>query len=226
MGEKAATARDDPKQRIIDATISCISEFGIQGTTTRRIADMAGANIAMVNYHFGSKEKLVDLAIRRSLSDYLSEFSGPAAEGGDLFDLLSRVLATVLDDAISRPRVMRSYLYDALLNEDYRGVFIEKLFSVLKGFEDGMGDGKTEKELRDTRIAIAQILAATLFVGLMPDFFRGFIDIDLRMKAGQEEFSISLMRHFADVFARGKKLAPKANPSASGPKSKKPRKGD
>ncbi len=44
------------RTEIIKAAELLFSEFGYEGTSTRQIAKESGANLAMINYYFGSKE--------------------------------------------------------------------------------------------------------------------------------------------------------------------------
>jgi AcrR family transcriptional regulator len=48
----------DTKTELLGAARQLFAEKGFRGTTVRAIANRAGANIAAVTYHFGSKEKL------------------------------------------------------------------------------------------------------------------------------------------------------------------------
>lgn len=57
----------DTKTRILDAAEELFAENGYQGTTLRRITAAAGANLAAVNYHFGSKEALLEAVFERRL---------------------------------------------------------------------------------------------------------------------------------------------------------------
>lgn len=54
----------DTRQRLIDASTEMFVEQGFGATTVRDIATRAGANIAAVNYHFGSKEGLYAAVIQ------------------------------------------------------------------------------------------------------------------------------------------------------------------
>lgn len=56
-------AGNDTKLDLLNATVELIREEGIACVTLRRIADKAATNLALVNYHFGSKEKLIAQAI-------------------------------------------------------------------------------------------------------------------------------------------------------------------
>ncbi|MCK0150854.1 TetR/AcrR family transcriptional regulator [Marivita sp. S6314] len=55
------TPRDMPlgRAKLIDAALSCMANFGQDGTTVRVIADHAGVTPGLVKHHFGSKEGLL-----------------------------------------------------------------------------------------------------------------------------------------------------------------------
>lgn len=52
------------KQKIIKATLDIIAAEGFQNVTVRKIASRADVNIAAVNYHFGSKDVVIDRALK------------------------------------------------------------------------------------------------------------------------------------------------------------------
>ncbi|WP_068084709.1 TetR/AcrR family transcriptional regulator [Polycladidibacter stylochi] len=53
--------RSEPgtRERLLESAEKLLSQFGLSGTSVRMITEKAGANVAAVNYHFGSKEDLV-----------------------------------------------------------------------------------------------------------------------------------------------------------------------
>ena len=55
------------RQRILDASEKLFSERGYSGTSLRAIADDAGVNLAAANYHFGSKEHLLEASFQRCM---------------------------------------------------------------------------------------------------------------------------------------------------------------
>ena len=63
---------DDTRQRLIDAAGTIFAEKGYEAASVRDICQQASANIAAVNYHFGSKENLVNEVFRRRM-DEMSE---------------------------------------------------------------------------------------------------------------------------------------------------------
>lgn len=48
----------DKKEHIMEVAVALFAEKGFEGTSIRDLAQQADVNIAMINYYFGSKEKL------------------------------------------------------------------------------------------------------------------------------------------------------------------------
>jgi AcrR family transcriptional regulator len=55
------------KLALIEAAGELFAEFGLRGASIRTIAEKASANVAAVNYHFGTKENLYAQVLRYSL---------------------------------------------------------------------------------------------------------------------------------------------------------------
>lgn len=53
----------DKKEHIINTAIELFAVKGFEGTSIREIASAANVNLAMINYYFGSKEKLFESII-------------------------------------------------------------------------------------------------------------------------------------------------------------------
>jgi AcrR family transcriptional regulator len=58
----------DTRERILDAAESLFVEHGFEATSMRMITGRAGVNLAAINYHFGSKEALIQDVFRRRLT--------------------------------------------------------------------------------------------------------------------------------------------------------------
>ena len=58
----------DTRERILDAAEALFVEHGFEATTMRMITGRAGVNLASINYHFGSKEALIQDVFRRRLT--------------------------------------------------------------------------------------------------------------------------------------------------------------
>ena len=63
---------DDTRGRLLDAVEALIAEHGFKPLTHRTIASRAEAHVALLNYHFGSKEQLIEEALARRASQLLA----------------------------------------------------------------------------------------------------------------------------------------------------------
>ena len=72
-------SQPDTKQRILDAAEHLFARDGYHATSLRGITTTADANLAAVNYHFGSKEALLEAVIVRRL-DPLNEIRNSQLE--------------------------------------------------------------------------------------------------------------------------------------------------
>ena len=70
MARKPDAELDSTRTRLLEAAGEIFAEHGLSATTIQMISQRAGANIAAVNYYFGSKEKLYHevLAYGRQIS--------------------------------------------------------------------------------------------------------------------------------------------------------------
>ena len=99
---------DSGKQRdLIEATLECIAELGIQGTTVRAVAAKAGVSNGLIRHHFDAKANLILAAYRRTIelisTDSLRELR-PA--GGTPHARLRRFIVATLDTPSSDPRLL------------------------------------------------------------------------------------------------------------------------
>jgi len=81
----------DKKETIIQSAIKLFSAKGFEGTSVREIAADAEVNVAMINYYFGSKEKLFESVVeyrtaflKGVLEDLINNSSLPAIEKMDI----------------------------------------------------------------------------------------------------------------------------------------------
>ena len=63
------TTHFSTKDRILGAAEELFAQYGFAGTTLRQVTTRADVNIAAVNYHFGSKENLVNEVFRRRMDE-------------------------------------------------------------------------------------------------------------------------------------------------------------
>ncbi len=69
------------REALIEGAKSCLMENGYSRTTARDIATAAGVSLAAIGYHFGSKEALMDEAMRQALDEWGAEVGRTMAAG-------------------------------------------------------------------------------------------------------------------------------------------------
>jgi len=135
------------KRGLIDATLDLISEIGIPDTTVSLIIERAGVSRGMIHLHFGSKDKLLIVAIRAFCEDYDA--------------VLERVLEDVEQNPVERVMALiRADLGEALLNE--RSARIWHAFrGVANPSPDlkrycGTRDGRARDVMKDAFVTLAR----------------------------------------------------------------------
>jgi AcrR family transcriptional regulator len=67
MPLRAVKPQHETRTRILDAAEELFMQQGFGGTSMRLLTSKAGVNLAAVNYHFGSKDALIEAVFRRRL---------------------------------------------------------------------------------------------------------------------------------------------------------------
>ena len=133
--------------QILDAAERLFAERGFRGTSVRAITDLAGANLAAVGYHFGSKAELLAVVIRRVIEPIT------AAQDAGLNRLLTQAPdppAAELVEAFAGP------LFDAMRAGDEGGARTSRLIVTI--FADPAEEmrswtGPDEDAVRDRYLA-------------------------------------------------------------------------
>ncbi|MCW1884780.1 TetR family transcriptional regulator [Luteolibacter flavescens] len=68
MSAVAGDSKVATKQRLIEAAEELFADDGFDRVSVRDITTKAGANVAAVNYHFGSREGLIAVVLTRSIN--------------------------------------------------------------------------------------------------------------------------------------------------------------
>ena len=90
------------KDRILGAAEELFAQHGFAGTSLRQVTSRADVNIAAVNYHFGSKENLVNEVFRRRMDDMSARrLAALARAQADSPGELEPVLAAFVEPALA-----------------------------------------------------------------------------------------------------------------------------
>ena len=149
-----SSASEQTRARLLEAAREVFSQHGFQGATVREICRRAEANVAAVNYHFGSKEALLTEALNFSqlsalLRDNLKAATCPK-ERLRLF--LHDFMLLLLDEknASSQCRIMARELADPTpaLDQIVTEAIVPLHKFLGKLLREIVGDGIGEAELR------------------------------------------------------------------------------
>ncbi len=139
--EVASPARaggHETRDRIVAAALGVFAAQGYDGTTTRQIADAAGVNLGLLQYHFGGKEKLWRAAVDLAFSELETALAQVAADEDVIGDderlrLLIRdhvrfvarhpEFVRIMHDVGKRPGPRTEWLVETHVAPLYRGIF-------------------------------------------------------------------------------------------------------
>lgn len=192
---------DEPRERIVHATLEGIDRVGVDGLTVRGIAEAADVNGAAINYYFGSKEHLLEEALDRAGSTALWGTLGELAaliddNRGDIRSGLEEYLSEFLPELLSFPRRLAARFHGPLADQSYEGPRVQELTEYLEGFLDLVGPALEGSTTDEKRVSVMQLWAAVLGIGLMPRLFEGFAGPHALTAEGLDRWVGRLLDHF------------------------------
>mgnify|MGYP000633928405 CR=1 FL=1 len=130
--------KDERSHEILDAFLTCVARFGLEGATQERIAEEAGVKRTLLRHYLGNRDDMIRALMQFVIAGFsentatLEQVLGP---DGDLTQLI-----TVLFDArdASDPRLMLAYqamVASVDTYPDMRAPLLESLQSFLNVIE-------------------------------------------------------------------------------------------
>lgn len=116
------------KEAIIAATYRMLEEgLPVQALTTREIAKRAGVGIGLINYHYQTKEHLLDAALGLYVENFASQLNETARTlNGTAKQKLKNLIKSALDQMTRSPSVTRLAMlrsYEKGDPADFTGMF-------------------------------------------------------------------------------------------------------
>jgi len=181
--------KEGTKEKILYSTLQVIEHEGINAVTVRKIANVAQVNVAAVNYHFGSKEELLEEAMEFSL---FNAFKDPLLEIEqkklDVKNAVYFLLHDWFEGMIKYPGISKAQLFKPFISNNYESLFVVKLNSFLENFISKLKENGEAFDEHKFRITIVQIISAIILPGIMPGLFSKFFKTDLTIKENREEY--------------------------------------
>ena len=175
------------KDRIMEATTKLIEECtSIESVTIRDIASSAGVGVGLINYHFQTKENLINQCVQKLIGNIINKFEviylSLTLEPLDKLRFLAKSTCSFLakNQGISRVSILSD-----LFTGSYSDNTAQTIEAYLPIMKDIYGDAKSDKELYlYTHIFITTLQSAFL----RRDVFMKKVQVDFYDTMQREEF--------------------------------------
>jgi AcrR family transcriptional regulator len=135
----------DKKEHIMEVAVALFAEKGFEGTSIRDLAHAADVNIAMINYYFGSKEKLF-VALLENKARFMRERIDAVQNNPSLSELekINQIIDGYVNRFLSQPafhRVLQQELLVTnreILHQNVIELFTKNTQDVVSIIEEGI----------------------------------------------------------------------------------------
>jgi len=169
------------RQKILDAAVKLFARQGFDRTGLRQLANEAGVNLAMINYSFGSKKKLLMEILDIFFSGYLKIARTELTGDDDLDTRLEKFISRVICFFSERKDYLLVTLTDLHHDDveilEYKALWGQQMIQIME-----------QEVCGSSRLNIAPKLITPLLTSMMASRFL-FSPVMERMKIGDAEFS-------------------------------------
>jgi AcrR family transcriptional regulator len=181
------------EERIVRAAIECIERYGIQGTTNRRIATIAGVNSAAINYYFRSKDMLVKRCMEVTLKNAFDWEDIAKLPGDTAKEKCTAIFMDLIAGGCNYPGLTRFHFYNLMTEGRYDVLAIEKLNEFVENLANDLAARDAELEMNELRLACMQITSSVMMMILAPRLFEQKYGVDLHDEETRRKFVTRLV---------------------------------
>lgn len=171
------------KEKIIKVTMDIIADEGFQNITIRKIAARAQVNIAAVNYHFGSKDAVIDEALKTVTTQLKDTYSVLADTDVDIIVRLENFLRSYTNILFQYPDVIKNMIDHAIHNRSFKEQAEYAIFLKTEGVDllkSAIGQMHPEEGEGFLYVKTLHLISALSWPILMGENATEMIGIDLR----------------------------------------------
>ena len=128
------------KEKILNTAFELMSKNGIDRTTVRDIAAASGANLASLNYHFGSKDKLVSQMIVFYYSGMWKNFAVLGDKNISVRERLKKFCLNFQEYSLSHAGIQKYLLGQAIQEKEQRPELEENLEKQVRILTEAVGE--------------------------------------------------------------------------------------
>jgi AcrR family transcriptional regulator len=169
------------KEKIVQAAVVIMTEEGFQNITIRKIAAQADVNVAAINYHFGSKDAVINEALK-TVTDQLKDTFESLKGSGDPKIKLARFIDNYTSILFKYPDILKNMINHAILNKpfDHHAKYVTYLQN--KGIvllRQTIAEVNPDLDDRLLYLKTLHLVSCLSFPILMGDLINGIMRIDL-----------------------------------------------
>ncbi|MEA3391526.1 MAG: TetR/AcrR family transcriptional regulator [Candidatus Marinimicrobia bacterium] len=167
-------------EKIVNSTIECIEHYGFDALTVRMIAETAKVNIAAINYHFRSKENLIQQVIQTTLNHMIEDIEEIIyIPDKTPRDIIRNIIEYLLEGALRYPELTKLNFYDTFIHNNFDTLANKKINKILL-----MLNKQIEKQVKlsvdEISITLTRIFSTLFFEILFPGYFTASLGYDLQ----------------------------------------------
>lgn len=174
------------KDQILDAVIELIDEVDlIERITSRKIAEKAGVNLALINYYYQSKDNLINQAVSYKMELITSQMSNAYSDVESPYQQLIGLLLSTADLSFKYNKFFKVAV-EAEMRNGYRNS-LELVMPFLKEIFNN-----ADKE--ELRIIAMQLMIPFHQIIMYPDLYGKYLDTDFFDKSKRDETIIKMIQ--------------------------------
>ncbi|WP_438435449.1 TetR/AcrR family transcriptional regulator [Gorillibacterium sp. sgz500922] len=182
---------DSTKDQLLKATIRLLADGGdYHRITARQIAEEAGANLAMINYYYSSKDALMSLAVDRIIAAKAKELGHSIPQEAPPQEKLRSFLIQLSDMAVAYAELTRPTIPYLLLHKE-----IETPYHILPYIRACCGSTRNETECRIIAYQLASFFKLVFYRS--EDFFK-YANVDVEDKKQRDELVDTAIRLYLE----------------------------
>ncbi|WP_443937250.1 TetR/AcrR family transcriptional regulator [Pedobacter sp. MW01-1-1] len=197
------TEKIDKRQAILDASEKLFCETGYEGTSTRQIARESGANMAMINYYFGSKEGVFVEVMTERIASFKAQLRIINEDKISQLEKLHKVIegyaTRILSNAAFHKMMYRELsltqrpeIYDKI--KDAMAQNMQLIESIIT---EGIDEGVFNKV--DVRMIIATIMGTITNVVISPNKISACSTLDIHNPKDKKIIKERVIAHLKDL---------------------------
>ncbi|HEY8520084.1 MAG TPA: TetR/AcrR family transcriptional regulator [Gammaproteobacteria bacterium] len=157
------------REHLLDTAVACYARDGVTATSARTIAAAAGVTPALVNYYFGSKERLLEAVVQERLMPVVLSLRDTVAAAGESPAAVAAAFVRGIHAAVARHPWLPSIWVREILTENgaLREAFFERVSPLVprllaERFGAARQSGALPEGL-DPRLVVVSLIGLTFF---------------------------------------------------------------